>query len=219
MNINNLSEQLLTNIFSSNLFYDNNDNNINKDKHKDLYIKFIITLIEQHNVTDSICADSICADSICADSINVLYNSSFSYKQVQDIAFQLYLQIHILEQLGFTMLFLQKSDILVITIKDKLFYFIANLSQIVPIYNKSPDYLILKYISVSSFPQNVCAPEIYHAKSLPFITHKTAVYYSIGLLCLKLLNLSLNNLKGTKLFYFLERSMNSDPSKRSLLFL
>lgn len=214
MNIYNISEQLLTNIFSSNLFYDNNVNNINKDKHKDLYIKFIITLIEQHNVTDS-----ICADSICADSINILDNSSFSYKQVQDIAFQLSLQIHILEQLGFTMLFLQKSDILVITIKDKLFYFIANLSQIVPIYNKSPDYLILKYISVSSFPQNVCAPEIYHAKSLPFITHKTAVYYSIGLLCLKLLNLSLNNLKGTKLFYFLERSMNSDPSKRSLLFL
>lgn len=145
------------------------------------------------------------------------------YHQLETMAYHLTLQLQFLEEQGMTLLFWRPQDILVVG--DGKMYLLANLSQLVPLSEKEPDKLILKYPEVYPFPDEYCAPELLSLTELPFITHKNASYYSLGLLCLQVLNLyvpnlyapnlSLEELQGTKLFYFIERCLK----ERVLLYL
>ena len=136
------------------------------------------------------------------------------YDQLETMAYHLTLQLQFLEQQGMTLLFWRLQDILVVdlVVGDGKMYLLANLSQLVPLSEKEPDKLVLKYPAIYPFPTECCAPELLTLTELPFITHKNASYYSLALLCLQVLklsapNLSLEELQGTKLFYFIERCL------------
>ena len=143
-------------------------------------------------------------------------NDVVNYAAVETMAFQLSLQLKALEEMGYSILFIRSSDILVM---DKNKYMLANLTQLVPLYKKNNACFTLTYPTLFPFPEEVCAPEVLAIKALPFISHRSACYYSLALLCLKMLRMTLDDLQGTKLFYFLERCLKDKPEERELLFL
>ena len=140
------------------------------------------------------------------------------YPALEQLAFQLTLQLQVMEAHGFTLLFWQPSDILQIHMNNETIYLLANLSQMVPLSKKDPTQLVLVYPTVYPLPAVYCAPELLKMAALPFRTHRSASYYSLALLCLRLGQLSLAKLEGTKLFYFLERCLKAEPSERMLLY-
>ena len=164
---------------------------------------------------------------------------NMSYSDVETVAFQLTLQLQTLEAQGFSLLFWQPSDILHIRsepirsehirsehirsepIRSQPInlYILSNLSQLVPLNKKDIKQLVLVYPMVYPLPSERCAPELLKIPVLPFITHRSASYYSLALLCLKQLNLSLDKIEGTKLFYFLERCLKETPSERRLIYI
>jgi hypothetical protein len=152
-----------------------------------------------------------------------LGEGKLTYPNVDAMAFQLALQLATMENRGYTLLFWQPSDILVVELKRKRdtlkLYILANFAQLVPLQKKDETQLVLVYPSVFPLPADKCAPELLYITVLPLITHKSASYYSLAIMCLKLVNLSLAELKGTKLFYFLERCLKKDPKERMLIYL
>ena len=140
-----------------------------------------------------------------------------NYNEVETMAFHLSLQLQVLEERGFSLLFLQASDVVIL---DEQLYLLSNLSQLVPLKKKENiKQIVLNYPTCYPFPKEVCAPEVLLMSALPFVCSKSACYYSLGLLCLKVLHLSLDDLRGTKLFYFLERCLKNEPTERWLIFL
>lgn len=152
-----------------------------------------------------------------------LGEGKLTYSALDAMAFQLALQLATMEKRGYTLLFWQPSDILVVELKrerDTLkLYILANFSQLVSLQKKDETQLVLVYPSVFPLPADKCAPELLDIKVLPLITHRSASYYSLAIMCLNLVNLSLAELKGTKLFYFLERCLKKDPKERMLIYL
>jgi hypothetical protein len=144
-----------------------------------------------------------------------------SYMEVDLLAFHLSLQMRTLEEHGQTLLFWQPSDILVVEFSEKAekLYILANLSQQVPLDKKDETQLCLVYPTTYPFPQERCAPELLKMTALPFRTQRSASYYSLALLCLDQLKLPLDQIKDTKLFYFLERCLKLKPSERVCLYL
>ena len=138
------------------------------------------------------------------------------YNEVETMVFHLSLQLQVLEEKGYSLLFLQASDIVIL---DEQLYLLSNLSQLVPLNKKDIKQIVLNYPTCYPFPKEVCAPEVLKMSALPFVCSKSACYYSLGLLCLKVLHLSLDDLRGTKLFYFLERCLKDDPKERINLYI
>ncbi len=147
--------------------------------------------------------------------------SGMDYTEVSEMAFQLSLQLSALEAHGFTLLFWDTRDISVLEVKhlsEKL-YILTNLEQQVPLDKKDRNQLVLVYPKVYPLPAELCAPELLKMDVLPFRTHRSASYYSLALVCLKMVHMPLEKLKGTKLFYFLERCLKSEPSERVCYYL
>jgi hypothetical protein len=137
------------------------------------------------------------------------------YNEVETMAFHLSLQLQVLEERGFSLLFLQASDVVIL---DEQLYLLSNLEQLVPLNKKDIKQIVLNYPTCYPFPKEVCAPEVLKMSALPFVCSKSACYYSLGLLCLKVLHMSLEDLRGSKLFYFLERCLKNEPKERHLNF-
>jgi hypothetical protein len=179
--------------------------------HREIYTEFINLLL---NPTASATSKEWSLSALGDDFI-------VDYQGIETLAWQLALQLQALEARGWTLLFWQASDILIVNQGE--FYLLANLSQLVPLDKKDKSQLFLVYPTVYPLPAALCAPELYQMASLPFITPRSASYYSLGLLCLSLLlkygNLSLERIQGTKLFYFIERCLKLEPSERLCLFL
>jgi hypothetical protein len=145
-----------------------------------------------------------------------------TFTEIEDMACQLSLQLAGLEARGWTVLFWQPSDLSILTIKEsnKKRYGLANLGQLVPLHKKDPNQLVLVYPTIYPLPPERCAPELLKMTALPCITHRSASYYSLALLCLELLApLGLAELRGTKLFYFLERCLMAEPRERMCFYL
>ena len=154
----------------------------------------------------------------CKLSNYTLDNHTLPYNTNETLALHLSLQLAALEKRGFTLFFWEANDIWVINNGEC--FLLGNLEQIVPLYNKDPSQLLLRYPTIFPFPQNKCAPEVLKMAALPFITHRSASYYSVALLCLQEVskaNLSLEQIQGTKLFYFLERCLKENPKERLCL--
>ena len=208
------------------------------DENRDIYNEFMTVLLKQFPMS-------------APEPIVAIYTAEplplvMSYTEVETLAFHLSLQLKILERRDCSLLFWQSSDILFV---NKKLYLLANLMNLVPItfapitfapITFAPiksDQIVLNYPAIFPFPKAVCAPELLKMKALPFITHKSLSYYSLALMCLQKLNLSLEELQGTlqgtlhgtlqgtlqgtlhgtKLFYFLERCLKEDPSERVLI--
>ena len=196
--------------------------------------------------------EQVCLDSVVKQLGNINMNSNINsnilssntrmnYSAVETMAFHLSLQLHALEERGYSLLFLQANDILqanndilqanddILQANDDILqandgveqmYILRSFEQLVPLHKKDASAIVLNYPAVYPLPMNVCAPEVLKMSALPFITHKSASYYSLALLCLKMLGLtvsSLDELCGTKLYYFLERCLKEEPKERILI--
>ena len=136
------------------------------------------------------------------------------YQSIETMTVQLLFQLAVLEKHGFTLLFWQPSDI---SIVNHTYYILNNLQYLVPLHKKNKTQLILNYpISQSG---EFIAPELKTMQRLPFLTHRSASYYSLGLMCLTMSQYSLEELAGTKLFYFIHRCLQPEPAKRSCVFV
>jgi len=190
--------------------------------HSSIYNDFIGSLLNMAlNMIEIDCQtiDSVTLNEEMRDIEN-------TYDKIETIAIHLSLQIQLLEKHGFTLLYLLPSDISVITLSfgdvgsHNTIYLLTNLTNIVPLSKNNSECLVLTYPLVYPFPKKVCAPELYNLNVLPFITHRSVIYYSLGLLCLSFFtNLSLNNLRDTPLFYFLERCLKKEPTERLCYFV
>jgi hypothetical protein len=139
------------------------------------------------------------------------------YQAIETMAVQLLLQLAVLEKHGFTLLFWQPADI---SIVNHTYYILNNLQYLVPLHKKNKTQLVLNYpITESVVTTNLIAPELKKMERLPFLTHRSASYYSLGLLCLTTSQYALEELAGTKLFYFITRCLQPEPAKRSCVFL
>jgi hypothetical protein len=183
---------------------------IKDEEHREIYTECITILLRQYPLPVS----TKIASTTSLDKIR-------TFPQLETLAFHLSFQLQALEARGFTLLFWQPTDILVVILSTgQHLYVLAHLAQLVPLNKKDPKQLVLNYPTVFPFPSERCAPELMKMDVLPFITQRSASYYSLALMCLQLLrlqHLSLEKIQGTKLFYFLERCLKEDPAERVLL--
>lgn len=240
-----IQNTILDYVFNSLILKFENRERYNETIYSDLHKEFITTLVSRYlsNIGDTL---------IGSENTNLIEFSGlggvessgagaggeYRYDEIETIALHLSLQVKILEKRGFTMLYLQSEDIIRIRINgngngngnenkrgrdfDFYIYLLADLNQMVPLDKQNYNIFVLNYPKVYPFPKNVGAPELHNISMLPFTTHRSAIYYSVGLLCLHLLkgkNLSLNNLRDTPLFYFLERCLKEEPLDRMCLFI
>lgn len=196
--------------------------------HSEIHKEFITTLLNQHSDYDDK-SDSLIEITELESGNETNYdndndNNKYNYDEVETLAFHLSLQLNLLEKRGYTMLYLQPSHIVKIRCRSRCryMYLLVDLTQLVPLSTIDSNNLVLNYPEIYPFPKGVCAPELYTIGVLPFITHRSASYYSLGLLCLYFLhhqNLSLNHLRDTPLFYFLERCLKEEPIERRCIFI
>ena len=179
-----------------------------KDKeNRAIYTEFIAILFNQYpSIKGSISIDFHTLDKV------------MTLQEVDAMAFQLTLQLQALEARGFSMLLWQPCDILVVRATPPL-YILASMAQRVPLHQKDLKQFVMVYPTIYPLPRERCAPELLTIDALPFITPRSASYYSLALLCLCQLNLSLEAIRGTKLFYFLERCLKEEPGERMLLYI
>jgi hypothetical protein len=234
-----LSEKILEELLKE--ITSNGESDMNIDSlfytKREIYTNFISLLLNQTGIQQD---DTISSISMLPNNKNKTTNTTKTtktktklinyYADIETMAFQLSIQLQYLENQGFSLLFWQPSDIMVIHIMNKqhskqtTLYLLSNLSQLISLLVNDQSQLRLVYPSVFPFPKERCAPELFNMNSLPFITHRSASYYSLGLLCLWCLNnlcenLSLETIQGTKLFYFIERCLKKEPAERILLYL
>jgi len=178
----------------------------------ELYAEFIELLQKQVGMTIDMDKDTD------TDMAPEPLPASMTFSEVETMANHLSRQLQVLETRGYSLLFWQAADILWL---NKKIYLLADLTQLVPLHKKNRNQIVLTYPDVFPLPKRECAPEVLQMKALPFITHKSCSYYSLALLCLAKLNLSLAEmpsvLHGTKLFYFLERCLKEEPGERLLI--
>lgn len=83
------------------------------------------------------------------------------------------------------------------------------------------------YISITNpvnFKSDFMAPELINFykdknKNLPFVTNISCIYYSVALLILHYLELNLEDLLDSPLYYFLKRCMEKDENNRFFIFV
>ena len=200
---------------------------INDEDNREIYMAFIEVLLNQYHdacTADAKANDACTADACTADACTFMPllkdQVVFSYADAETMAFQLTLQLQLLEARGFSLLFWQPGDILVVYLPSgQKLYLLVGLDQLVGLNKKNTNQMVITYPPIFPLPADKCAPEVLQMHILPFYTHRSASYYSLALLCLKQLNLSLPDIQDTKLFYFLERCMQGLPEERSLIYL
>ena len=237
-----IQNTILDYVFNSIVLKFENRERYNETIYSDLHKEFITTLVSMYlvNTEDTVISSEntnlIEFSGLGVESFGAGAGGEYRYDEIETLALHLSLQVKILEKRGFTMLYLQSEDIIRIRINcngngngneikrggNFYIYLLADLNQMVPLDKQNYNIFVLNYPKVYPFPNNVCAPELHNISMLPFTTHRSAIYYSVGLLCLHLLkrqNLSLNNLRDTPLFYFLERCLKEEPLDRMCLFI
>jgi hypothetical protein len=183
-------------------------------EHMDIYTEFIDLLIMQ---TGTMQTGTMQTGTMQQSVITTPLPVQLPYAEVEILAQHLTLQLHALERRGYSLLFWQPEDIWLV---NNTFYLLVNLTHLVPLRRSQPLQLFLAYPLI--LPKAACAPEVLQMTALPFIAHRSCSYYSLALLCLRLLclqqlNLSLESLQGTKLYYFFERCMKENPEERRCL--
>lgn len=182
-----------------NFIMDNILHHINDHKNDIIYTLFINTLFNINNI--NITSFTHITTPLSVDDTTLLAQHLCS-------------QLTILESTySKSIAFIRLSDI---TVLNNNMFIISNLENIVNLHNKT-DFLLI--CPSTNFNSKTCSPELLSIKILPFITNKSSAYYSVGLLCLNVLNMRLADLKNTRLFYFLTRCLNKIPHMRKCIFV
>ena len=158
--------------------------------------------------------------TIIAESIAPLRELiPMDYNQVENMIRQVGLQLEVLLlKYKKGILYLNVEDIIVI---DRSFFFLRGLENII---NLQKEELLITYpLKIEKADEQFIAPELKQKmaeKVLPFKTSLNGVYYSLGKLCLYCLQLEdLETLKGSKMYYFLERCLKVEPTERYFLYI
>ena len=115
--------------------------------------------------------------------------------------------------IGKGIMFFSLDDIIVLGNQT---FMIANLDNIVSLNNESS--LVLDH--PAKF-EGFLPPELDDVRALPFITSVSSAYYSAALMCIHCMGIdkSLDQIYNSKLYFFLERCLETDPSRRFFLFI
>ena len=142
-------------------------------------------------------------------------NTPLSVDDTTILAQHLCAQLNILEyEYSKSIAFIRLSDI---TVLNNTIFIISNLENMVNLHTNNTDIVLI--CPSTKFNHKTCSPELLSINILPFITHKSSSYYSIGLLCLTVLNMRLDEIKNTRLFYFLVRCLNKILHLRKCIFI
>ena len=143
---------------------------------------------------------------------------TFNHKTSEILMSNLVNLILYLEEQKYTLSSISVSDIVII---DKIHFVFMNSSHVVPIVNN--------YISITSplEKSEFLSPELKQLKSIPSKIYFTSCYYSLAKLVFYALfkvnyytdSKELKKIYYSKLYFFLLRCLNQDPTKRKLIFI
>ena len=155
---------------------------------------------------------------------------AMDYDEVELLILHMGLQLLVLNNYKKGVFFLNLNDIIVI---DHAFFLLGSLDHVLDQY-KSDQYkldqqeqLILSYpLKIGKADEQFLAPEVKSEKikELPFIMSNTVGYYSLAKICMYCLfpydndNKQLSPLTGSKMYFFLERCLKTDPTERYFLY-
>lgn len=153
-------------------------------------------------------------------------NEKLDYYQGQRLCICLGIQLEVLAKFNKSFLFFDIDDISVI---NDQWYIINSYDEsnnkVVSINSGTDDSD--NYITITNpiyFNSDFMAPELINFykdknKKLPFVTNISCIYYSVALLILHFLELDLEDLLDSPLYFFLKRSMEKDENNRFFLFV
>lgn len=212
------------NNYSFNLFINNSESNI-------IYSSILLFMKHGYYIDNK---SSIIINCENIKSFNNYLNENndlLTYEQCLHIINTLSIQINYLLEHNFGFYTINLNDIIVIN--DNIFL-IINCDKLlkIDIHTNNKMLLVNKYINI----ENNCFnnPEILNISELPCKINYKCIYYSLGLLiihCLFGINShqlnynansvtdSLEPIKNTKMYYFLERCLQINIDKRQLIFL
>lgn len=132
------------------------------------------------------------------------------YHQAVQLALNLGTQIVALAKLGRGLISLRQDDVIVCD-----GFIIGDLSDTVAIEEWKLE--IVRAVDLHSG----AAPEVHELDTLPSLVNMSAIYYSIAVLCLDCMDISreMQEIKGSKLYYLLNRCMRPDPQTREFLYI
>ena len=160
---------------------------------------------------------SIVSDSIITLQDYLTTHKHMSYDLVEQMILHLGNQMMLMSDNNLGLLFFNLNSVLLL---DNAYFLIADLTNVVPM--NSREQLTLNYPLKMD---GLLSPELEHVTALPVIVSITSSYYSLGLLCVACLGLGLANdvvfdtIIDTKMYFFLQRCLQSDPDKRYFLYI
>lgn len=150
------------------------------------------------------------------------HSRKLDYEQVEHMILHIGLQMMILEKSNRGVFFFNLDDIIVI---DHVFFLVGKLDHVLSRYKQ--EQLLLSYpMKFTKTDQQFLAPELQNGliDTLPFYTSITVGYYSLAKLCIYCLDLhdsiaNLDQIKDSKMYFFLLRCLQVDPQERFFLYL
>ena len=191
------------------------DGFILKTRYYEKYYDFFNTFLK--NVDDSIKMKQI---KINVDEINtlssLLKNNKLSLELFQMIFLFLMKQLKHLEKQNKTILLYNLKDIIYFKVNENYSFYFLNPKHIFPIKNK--EIVVDKIFEKNKF----ISPELDSITEIPSKIPMTNAYWSLAKLmeiCLLKMNIDLNYIKHTKLYWAIQRCLVIDPKHRFLLFI
>ena len=141
------------------------------------------------------------------------HNGPMDYHVAERMVMDLGAQMAALAGIGKGIMFFSLDDIIVLGNET---FMVANLENVVSLNNASD--LVLTYPAKFD---GFLPPELEDVRTLPFITNISSAYYSASLMCIHCMGIdkSLDQIYNSKLYFFLERCLETDPSRRFFLFI
>ena len=141
------------------------------------------------------------------------HNGAMDYHVAERMVMDLGSQIAALVGIGKGIMYFRLSDIIVLGNET---FMVANLDNIVSLNNES-NLLLTHPMKFEGF----LSPELEDVKTLPFVTNISSAYYSASLMCIDCMDIdkSLDQIYKSKLYFFLKRCLEPDPSRRFFLFI
>ncbi len=132
------------------------------------------------------------------------------YHQAVQLALNLGTQVVALAKLKKGLISLRPDNVIVCD-----GFLVSNLSDAVPLEKDQLE--IVRAVDCHS----CTAPEVEKVDTLPSLVHISAAYYSIALLCLECMGISreMREIRGSKLYYLLNRCLRHDPQTREFLYI
>ena len=142
-----------------------------------------------------------------------------NYNDTLQLALDLGTQIIALAKQGKGLVTIDPKNIIVCQNQDSSHcnFIISDLSQTFSLNINTDCLEIITTLPLSEY----MAPEVHNIDVLPKYIHISAIYYSIALLCLKCLGISkqMREIYGSKLYFFLQRCLRTDPHTREFLYI